>query len=56
MATYSAKKKYTVKLTRSIKHGGFPYKPLNEIEMVGSLLLAIIEAEGDEVIDYARPA
>lgn len=55
MATYSAKKKYAVKLTRSVKHGVFTYKPLNEIEMAGALLLAIIEAESDEVIDYARP-
>ncbi|WHA40915.1 hypothetical protein [Agrobacterium larrymoorei] len=56
MATYSKTKTYTVKLARSIKHSGFTYKPLNEIEMKGTLLLAIIEAEGEEVIDYARLA
>lgn len=55
MATYAAKKKYAVKLTRSVKHGPFTYKPLDEIEMAGDMLTAIIEANGEEVIDYARP-
>lgn len=56
MTTYSKTKTYAVKLARSIKHGGFTYKPLNEFEMKGTLLLAIIEKEGEEVIDYARLA
>lgn len=56
MASYSKTKTYTVKLARSVKHGGFTYKPLSEIEMKGAFLLAIIETEGEEVIDYARPA
>lgn len=56
MTTYSKTKTYAVKLARSIKHGGFTYKPLNEVEMKGALLNAIIDAEGAEVVDYARPA
>ena len=56
MATYSKTKTYAVKLSRSVKHGGFAYKPLSEIEMKGAFLLEIIASEGEEVIDYARPA
>lgn len=56
MQTYDPDLKYTVKLTRSVKRGVFTHKPLNEIEMTGSLLIEIILAEGEEVIDYAKPA
>lgn len=55
MATYNAKKTYVVKLTRAVKDGPFTHKPLNEIEMAGALLNAIVQANGEEVIDYARP-
>ncbi|WP_165807454.1 hypothetical protein [Rhizobium rhizogenes] len=55
MATYNPKKTYVVKLTRAVKDGPFTHKPLNEIEMAGSLLIAIVQANGEEVIDYARP-
>lgn len=47
-------KSYTVKLARPVKLGAFTYKPLNEIEMLGTIVAAIIEQEGDEVLDYAR--
>lgn len=55
MPIYVPEKRYTVKLTRSVKRGAFTHKPLNEIEMAGSLLIEIIDAEGEEVIDYANP-
>lgn len=45
---------YAVKLTRPVKVGAFPYRPLNEIEMAGTLLQAIIDQDGEEAIDYAR--
>ncbi|MET0171799.1 MAG: hypothetical protein ABW206_05305 [Agrobacterium vaccinii] len=54
MTKYDPDKTYAVKLSRSVWVGAFKYKPLNEIEMAGSVLLAIIEADGEEVIDYAR--
>ncbi|TWC90165.1 hypothetical protein FB593_1011445 [Rhizobium sp. SJZ105] len=47
-------KSYEVKLTRPVKRGAFTYKPLNEITMRGAVVAAIIEQEGDEVLDYAR--
>ncbi|MBA8801545.1 outer membrane usher protein FimD/PapC [Agrobacterium sp. RC10-4-1] len=47
-------KSYEVKLTRPVKRGAFTYKPLNEITMQGKVVVAIIEQEGDEVLDYAR--
>lgn len=47
-------KTYKVKLSRPVKHGAFTFKPLNEIEMRGTIVEAIIEQEGDEVLDYAR--
>ncbi|MFJ1307881.1 hypothetical protein [Agrobacterium sp. P15N1-A] len=49
-----AEKSYQVKLARPVKLGAFTFKPLNEIEMLGKIVAAIIEQEGDEVIDYAR--
>lgn len=49
-----ADKSYEVKLTRPVKRGAFTYKPLNEITMRGTVVAAIIEQEGDEVLDYAR--
>ncbi|MNF07205.1 hypothetical protein D3C80_2073360 [compost metagenome] len=47
-------KSYDVKLSRIVKRGRFTYYPLNEINMRGSLVAAIIEQEGEEVFDYAR--
>ncbi|MGP4666730.1 hypothetical protein [Agrobacterium pusense] len=47
-------KSYDVKLSRIVKRGRFTYYPLNEINMRGSLVTAIIEQEGEEVFDYAR--
>ena len=47
-------KSYKVKLSRPIKRGAFTFKPLNEIEMLGTVVAAIIQQEGDEVLDYAR--
>ncbi|CUX09403.1 MULTISPECIES: hypothetical protein [Agrobacterium tumefaciens complex] len=47
-------KSYDVKLSRIVKRGRFTFYPLNEINMRGSLVMAIIEQEGDEVLDYAR--
>ncbi|WP_170311452.1 hypothetical protein [Rhizobium oryzihabitans] len=47
-------KSYDVKLSRIVKRGRFTFYPLNEINMRGSLVAAIIEQEGDEVLDYAR--
>lgn len=47
-------KSYNVKLTRVVKRAPFTYYPLNEINMRGSLVAAIIAQEGDEVLDYAR--
>jgi hypothetical protein len=46
---------YTVKLTRLIKLCAFSYRPLNDIEMSGSVLASIIAQDGEEVVDYARP-
>ncbi|MBO9125454.1 MULTISPECIES: hypothetical protein [unclassified Rhizobium] len=48
-------KTYTVKLARLVRVGAFTYKPLNEIEMTGALLARIVEQEGEEAIDDARP-
>lgn len=48
-------KTYQVKLARPVKQGAFTYKPLNEIEMSGKVLAAIIEQDGEDAIDYARP-
>ncbi|EPR19759.1 hypothetical protein L905_21565 [Agrobacterium sp. TS43] len=50
----NAEKSYQVKLARPVKLGAFTYKPLNEITMRGTVVEAIIEQEGDEVLDYAR--
>jgi len=47
-------KSYDVKLSRIVKRGRFTFYPLNEINMRGSLVTAIIEQEGEEVFDYAR--
>ena len=47
-------KSYDVKLTRVVKRAPFTYYPLNEINMRGSLVAAIIAQEGDEVLEYAR--
>ncbi|CAD0207386.1 hypothetical protein NT1RE_02260 [Agrobacterium fabrum] len=47
-------KTYDVKLTRVVKRAPFTYYPLNEINMRGSLVAAIIAQEGDEVLEYAR--
>lgn len=47
-------KTYKVKLSRTVKRGAFIFKPLNEIEMRGAVVTAIIEQEGEEVFDYAR--
>lgn len=47
-------KTYQVKLSRPVKRGAFTFKPLNEITMLGKVVAAIIEQEGDEVLDYAR--
>ncbi|WP_367354119.1 hypothetical protein [Agrobacterium pusense] len=47
-------KSYDVKLSRIVKWGRFTYYPLNKINMRGSLVVAIIAQEGDEVLDYAR--
>ncbi|WLP53197.1 hypothetical protein [Agrobacterium fabrum] len=47
-------KSYDVKLSRIVKRGPVTFYPLNEINMRGSLVAAIIEQEGDEVLDYAR--
>jgi len=47
-------KSYKVKLSRPVKRGAFTFKPLNEIEMRGTVVTAIIEQEGNEVLDYAR--
>ncbi len=47
-------KSYDVKLTRIVKRGPFTFYPLNEINMRGSLVAAIVEQEGGEVFDYAR--
>jgi hypothetical protein len=47
-------KTYTVKLTRPVKLGPFSYRPLNEIDMRGKIVRAVIEQEGDEVLEYAR--
>ncbi|MEH6691284.1 MAG: hypothetical protein V7774_08890 [Pseudorhizobium pelagicum] len=48
-------KTYLVKLSRPVKRGAFTYKPLNEIEMTGKVLAAIVEQDGEDAIDYARP-
>lgn len=45
---------YAVKLTRVVSVGAFKYKPLNEIEMAGTMLKRIVEENGEEVLDYAR--
>lgn len=47
-------KSYDVKLSRIVKWGRFTFYPLNEINMRGELVVAIIAQEGDEVLDYAR--
>ncbi|NSY59309.1 hypothetical protein [Agrobacterium tumefaciens] len=47
-------KSYDVKLTRIVKRAPFTFYPLNEINMRGSLVAAIIEQEGEEVLEYAR--
>ncbi|MGQ8632702.1 hypothetical protein ACUTJJ_14635 [Agrobacterium sp. DKPNP3] len=47
-------KSYDVKLSRVVKRGRFTYYPLNEINMRGTLVEAILAQEGDEVLDYAR--
>lgn len=47
-------KSYDVKLSRIVKRGRFTYYPLNEINMRGTLVEAILAQEGDEVLDYAR--
>lgn len=47
-------KTYKVKLSRPVRRGAFTFKPLNEIEMHGTVVEAIILQEGDEVLDYAR--
>jgi len=47
-------KSYDVKLTRVVKRAPFTYYPLNEINMRGSLVAAILAQEGDEVLEYAR--
>ena len=47
-------KSYDVKLTRVVKRAPFTYYPLNEINMRGSLVSAILAQEGDEVLEYAR--
>ncbi|WP_185969926.1 hypothetical protein [Rhizobium straminoryzae] len=46
---------YLVKLARPVKLGPFTHGPLNEIEMDGATLARIIEQEGEEAVDYARP-
>jgi hypothetical protein len=48
------KKTYDVKLTRPVTLGPFRYRPLNKIEMSGSVLKSVIEQEGEDVIDYAN--
>lgn len=45
---------YAVKLTRVVRFGKFTYKPLNELEMVGAAVSAIIEAEGEGVFQYVN--
>lgn len=47
-------KTYAVKLMRPVKRGPHTLRPLNEIEMPGRVLKAIIDQEGEEVIDHAR--
>ena len=47
-------KTYLVKLARPVKRGAFTYKPLNEIEMTGKVLAAIVEQDGEDAIDHAR--
>ncbi|WP_193559499.1 MULTISPECIES: hypothetical protein [Rhizobium/Agrobacterium group] len=48
------KKTYDVKLKRPVTLGPFRYRPLNKIEMSGSVLKTVIEQEGEDVIDYAN--
>jgi hypothetical protein len=48
------KKTYDVKLARPVTMGPFRYRPLNEIEMSGSILKSIVEKEGEDVLDYAN--
>lgn len=45
---------YAVRLTRVVQIGAFKYKPLNEIEMAGTMLKRIVDEHGREAIDYAR--
>lgn len=45
---------YAVRLARVVQIGAFKYKPLNEIEMAGTMLKRIVDEHGPEAIDYAR--
>lgn len=49
-----ADKNYSVKLTRVVQMGPFKYKPLDDIEMTGTMLKKIVDQEGEEAVDHAR--
>lgn len=47
-------KTYRVKFTRTVIYGKFTFRPLNEREMKGRILAAIIEDNGEACVDFAN--
>lgn len=46
---------YRVKLMRKIQMGPVTYRPLNKIEMKGTLVLRILEEHGEDAFDRCDP-
>ena len=52
---YEPEREYDVRLARPVRHGGMKLLPRDAHVMTGAAILAIVEAEGEDVIDGAAP-
>lgn len=45
---------YRVKFTRTVTYGKFSFRPLNEQQMKGRVLAAIVDENGEDCVDFAN--
>lgn len=55
VAPYQGDVIYRVKLRRAVRHGRVELLPLDVHEIVGRVLNAIVETEGQDAIDSSEP-
>lgn len=53
--TYEPMRLYAVRLTRPVKLGAVPIRPIATVEMTGTILNNLIEEHGADVVDTAEP-